>query len=79
VQVAPQLMPVGTEVTVPVPLPAGTMVRPTMLSTNVAVMVRAPCIVVTQVPVPEQPPPVQPAKFELPDGVAVSVTAVLFG
>ena len=32
--------------------------------------------VTTQVPVPEQPPPLQPVKVEPAAGVAVSVTAV---
>lgn len=72
VQVLPQLMPVA--VTVPVPVPDLVTVR--RLAANVAVTVFAASIVVTQVPVPEQPPPDQPANVEVGPGVAVSVTRV---
>ena len=75
-QSTPQLMPAGTEVTVPVPLPAGTTVKRMLLNVNVAVMVVAPFIVVTHEPVPEQPPPDQPVKLVLTPGVATRVTIV---
>jgi hypothetical protein len=42
----------------------------------VAVTVVAPLSVTVQVPVPEQPPPLQPVKVEPAAGVAVKVTAV---
>ena len=43
---------------------------------KVAVTAVAALRVTVQVPVPEQPPPVQPVKREPAAGVAVSVTAV---
>ena len=43
---------------------------------KVAVTVVAALSVTVQVPVPEQPPPVQPEKVELAAGVAVKVIAV---
>ena len=43
---------------------------------KVAVTVVAAESVTTQVPVPEQPPPLQPVKVEPAAGVAVNVTAV---
>ena len=44
-----------------------------------AVTVTVPVTVVTHWPVPEQPPPLQPAKVEPEAAVAVSVTSVLLG
>ena len=41
-----------------------------------AVTVVAAVMVVTHVPVPVQPPPLQPANVEPPAGTAVSVTSV---
>src|SRR5439155_19544212 len=82
-QVAPQLMPAGLLVTVPVPAPAGVTVRAKLGVVKVAVTVVAAVTVTEQVPVPEQPPPVQPVKVEPAAGAAVSVTVVpyatLFG
>jgi hypothetical protein len=46
---------------------------------NVAVTEVGAVTVTVQVPVPEQPPPLQPAKVEPAAGVAVSVTAVPLG
>ena len=43
---------------------------------NVAVTDRSALIVTVQVPVPEQPPPLQPVNAEPAAGVAVSVTTV---
>ena len=43
---------------------------------NVAVTVVAAVIGTTHVPVPEQPPPDQPANVELASAAAVSVTLV---
>jgi hypothetical protein len=75
-QVAPQLMPAGEEVTVPVPLPARLTVRLNAPTAKVAVTLAAALIVTTQVPVPAHPPPDQPLKVEPGPGVAVSVTTV---
>jgi hypothetical protein len=73
--VAPQLMPVGFDVTVPAPLPALLTVSVNRCSVNVAATVVAAVIVVVQVLVPVQPPPDQPVNVEPVAGVAVSVTA----
>ncbi len=69
----PQLIPVGEELTVP--LPALVTVRPKVLRLKVAVTDRAASIVTIQVPVPEHAP-LQPAKTESADGMAVRVTRV---
>src|SRR5207253_964531 len=74
-QVAPQLIPAGALVTVPLPVPALLTVSATVGRAKVAVTVVAALRVTEQVPVPEQPPPLQPVKVEPPAGVAVSVTA----
>src|SRR5207247_4372930 len=76
VHVAPQLIPAGALVTVPLPVTDGVTVRVKVCSVKVAVTVVPAESVTTQVPVPEQPPPLQPAKGEPAAGVAVSVTAV---
>ena len=70
-------MPVGVLVTVPEPLPDGKTVRRKVLRVKLAVTVVAAVTLTSQVPVPEQPPPDQPVKFELTAGVAVNVTVVL--
>src|SRR5436309_2671942 len=75
-QVAPQVIPAGALVTVPLPVPAGVTVRVKVCSVKVAVTVVAPETVTTHVPVPEHPPPLQPVKVEPAAGAAVSVTAV---
>src|SRR5207249_698877 len=75
-QVAPQLMPAGALVTVPLPVPAGVTVRMKLCRVKVAVTVVAAERVTVQAPVPEQLPPLQPLKVEPAAGVAVSVTAV---
>src|SRR5512138_14037 len=75
-QVAPQEIPVGELVTVPLPLPALVTVRAKDGTTKPAVTVVLSFIVTVQVPVPEQPPPVQPVKAELVPGVAVRMTWV---
>jgi hypothetical protein len=76
VQSPPQLIPAGFDVTVPVPVPALATVRACCVRLNVAVTVTFTSTVITQVPVPEHPPPDQPVNVELADGVAVSVTLV---
>ena len=75
-QVAPQVMPAGELVTVPLPLPALLTVSAKLGRLKVAVTVVAAETVTTQVPVPEHPPPLQPLKVEPMAGLAVSVTAV---
>jgi hypothetical protein len=76
VQVAPQEMPAGELVTVPVPAPALETVSANDDWTKVAVTVVAAFRVTAQVPVPVQPPPLQPVKVEPAAGVAVKVTTV---
>jgi len=75
-QVVPQLIPVGALVTVPVPAPALVRVSAKDWSAKVAVTDVAALTVTVQVAVPEQPPPLQPAKVEPAAGAAVKVTAV---
>ena len=75
--VAPQVMPAGSLVTVPPPVPAllTVKVRNTGSSVNVAVTDRAALIVTVHVAVPLHAT-LQPAKLEPAAGVAVSVTTV---
>src|SRR5438046_3151323 len=75
-QVAPQSIPGGSEVTVPLPVPALLLVRLTVWRLKVAVTVVAAFRVTEHVAVPEQPPPLQPVKIEPLAGVAVRVTTV---
>jgi hypothetical protein len=74
--VAPQLIPAGLEVTVPLPDPDLLTDSVNVCTLKVAVTDVAAFIVTEQVPVPEQPPPLQPAKVDPPAGLAVSVTDV---
>ena len=69
-------MPLGVEVTVPAPLPVVTTDSVNWVSVNVAATIVALVSVITHVPVPEQPPPLQPLNVEPVAGVAVSVTDV---
>ncbi len=69
----PQSIPTGEEVIVP--LPALVTVRPGVLRSKVAVTDWAASMVTVQVPVPKQAP-LQPAKTESADGIAVRVTKV---
>src|SRR5436309_509193 len=75
-QVVPQAMPAGALVTVPLPAPVLLTVSVKVWRAKVAVTEVAALIVTVQVPVPEQLPPLQPAKVEPAAGAAVSVTAV---
>ena len=75
-QVAPQVIPAGELVTVPLPVPALLTVSAKLGRLKVAVTVVAAETVTTHDPVPEQLPPLQPLKIEPAAGVAVSVTAV---
>jgi hypothetical protein len=70
-QVAPQLIPEGSEVTVPVP--SLTTERAKVLRVKPAVTDLAASIVTTQLPVPPQAPD-QPVKFASAEGEAVKVT-----
>ena len=47
-----------------------------MLAVKVAVTLRAWVMLTMQLPVPEQPDPLQPVKVLLPEAVAVSVSSV---
>ena len=74
--VAPQLIPAGLLVTVPVPVPALLTVSVKLVTVvlNVAVTASAALIVTEQVLVPVQPAPDQPIKFDPSAGNAVSTT-----
>ena len=74
-QVFPQMMPAGEDVTVPRPVPNLVRVKTAVLP-KVAVTAVALFIVTVHVPVPEQPPPDQPVNMEPAAGVAVNVTTV---
>jgi hypothetical protein len=74
--VAPHVIPAGLLVTVPVPAP-GLLTESVKVCLKVAVTVVVAALSVTaQVPVPEQPPPLQPVKVEPAVGAAVRVMAV---
>jgi hypothetical protein len=74
-QSAPQSIPAGTLVTVPAPSAALVTFRENFFRTKVAVTSFAASIVTTQLPVPEQPPPVQPEKLLFVVADAFKVTA----
>src|SRR5262245_4978852 len=69
-------MPAGALVMVPLPAPVLLTVSAKPCSAKVAVTDCAALIVTVQVPVPVQPPPLQPVKLEPAAGAAVRVTAV---
>src|SRR5438093_4715313 len=75
-QVAPQETPAGALVTVPLPAPALLTVSVKDCKAKVAVTEVAALIVTVQVPLPVQPPPLQPVKVEPAAGAAVKVTRV---
>src|SRR2546428_9355959 len=75
-QVAPQETPAGALVTVPLPAPALLTVSVKDCGAKVAVTEVAALIVTVHVPLPVQPPPLQPLKMEPAAGAAVKVTAV---
>ena len=75
-QVAPQLMPVGALVTVPLPLPDLMTESAKDGRVKVAVTEVAALTVTVQAPVPAHPPPLQPANVEPVAAAAVKVTAV---
>jgi hypothetical protein len=74
--VAPQEMPAGALVTVPLPAPALVMVSAKDDCMKVAVTEVAALIATVQVPVPEHPPPLQPVNVEPAAAAAVNVTEV---
>ena len=76
VHVAPQVIPAGELLTVPLPVPALLTVSAKLGRLKVAVTVVAAETVTVQAPVPVHPPPLQPVKVEPAAAVAVSVTAV---
>ena len=87
-QIAPQLMPAGELVTVPKPWPDRCAVSTKdrdgdgdgdeveVLGPKLALTDVAAFSATVQVPVPEQPPPLQPVNMAVADGVAVNVTTV---
>jgi hypothetical protein len=75
----PQVTPAGLLVTVPLPVPALVTVRVKLCEVSklkVAVTVVLAVTVMTHVPVPEQPPPLHPAKTEPLAALGVRVTEV---
>jgi len=74
--VAPQEMPAGTLVTVPLPAPALDTVSAKDDCMKVAVTEVAALIVTVQVPVPVHPAPLQPVNVEPAAAAAVNVTTV---
>ena len=74
-QVDPQEIPAGVELTVPLPVPTFNTATPTTCATNAAVTDRAWFIVTMQVPEPEHAPPHEPNIAPAP-GLGTSVTLV---
>lgn len=74
-QVAPQLIPAGLLVVVPVPVPAGVTVSVKSWA-KFALRERFELIVTVHVPVPLHDEPLQPVKTKPAAGVAVNVTLV---
>src|SRR5258705_3117108 len=70
-QVAPQEIPAGALVMLPLPAPDVATVSVNEDCTNVAVTEAAALMVTVQAPVPVQPPPLQPVNVEPAAGVAV--------
>ena len=77
-QVPPQEIPPGLELTAPVPVPDKLTLSEKRFGAllNVVVTDCATFMVTEQVPVPEHPAPLQPAKVEPESGEAVSVITV---
>src|SRR5262245_41185767 len=79
--VAPQTIPAGLLVTVPIPAPAGVTVRVNVFTgaVKLAVTVWSAFIVTVHEPVPLQPPPLHPVNVEPPVGAAVRATVLPLG
>jgi len=75
-QVAPQLIPAGALVTVPVPAPANVTVSGYVVRAKVAVTACACVMLTEQVPVPEHAP-LQPVNVDPAAGLSVSTTVPL--
>lgn len=75
-QSAPQVMPAGVDVTLPLPVPARTTLSVLVCSVNVAETVVAAVIVTTQLLVPLHPPPDHPVNADPTADAAESVTTV---
>ena len=73
---APQEIAPTLDETEPEPFPVLLTVKVNVCSVKFALTVVAAVTEVTQVPVPEQPPPDHPVKVDPVDGVAVKVTEV---
>jgi len=80
-QIVPQVIPAGLLVTVPLPFPVLlTESMDEVLEVKSAITDAAAVMVTVQLPVPEHPPPLQPAKVESQeDESAAKVTTVLGG
>ena len=76
-QVDPQLMPAGVDVTVPAPVPPLLTVSGYCKRVNMAVTCVGALTPIMQGAVPEQPPPDQPANADPAAGDADSVTVLL--
>jgi hypothetical protein len=76
VQSPPQVIPVGFDVTVPLPVPF--LLTVTVIGGGITVKVAVTVVLVdtTQVPAPAQPPPFQPVKTEPASAMVVNVTFV---
>jgi len=76
VQLVPQLIPAGTLVTVPVPVPAFDTVRVWVCRVKVAVTFLVDVMVTRHLPLGVESQPDQPVKVDPAAGLAVRVTPV---
>ncbi len=76
-QVEPQLIPTGLDVTVPAPEPDFVTVACFDVLNVTVTAVSAVIVIEQEVPVPEHPPPDQPAIDDPASGAAVSTMAEL--
>ena len=75
-QEPPQEIPLGMLITVPVPEPVFVTVTVAVLVTALKMVAMVASVLTVQAPVPEHPPPLQPANAEPGSALAVNVTAV---